>query len=428
MLDRPNVNGPGASSAGEPTSPRLTRRRVLSQAAAGAGALTSASWLLAGCGGSSSGSEGGSSSDPSMPIASQSSPLTNPIFSDNKPIASGLTPEQGPLVIYDWADYLSPAVVKSFEERYGVKAQVSNFASIDEAVNKVHSGAVAADVWVPDVNHIYAFVQSKLIQPINHSYIPNLSGVIPAAADPWYDKGSRYSTPNFINTYGISWRNDLVNLDPDSLPNPYEVYWKSPTSTVIGMLNPDPYSSIAMSMLRSGAKHLDEIHEDQINSAAAELAKLDHVKWQYTCFQPLASGVEQLAYCFNGDMIQIPHYLSGGTPLTSVSYAYPKDGRGYMANDLWVIPKSAKNPVLAHLFMNHFLELESAISNFRDVGYQTMLSSLTLEKLKAANVGDPYAVEMTYVPDIVQQNGITTPIFTAEQLQWFTKAYTGLTS
>ena len=135
-----------------------------------------------------------------------------------------------------------------------------------------------------------------------------------------------------------------------------------------------------------------------------------------------------MAYCFNGDMIQIPHYLSSGTPLTSVSFAFPKDGRGYMANDLWVIPRSAKNPVLAHLFMNHFLELDSAISNFRDVGYQTMLSSLTLDKLKAANVGDPYAVEMAYAPSIVQKNGITTPIFTAQQLQWFTQAFTGLTS
>ena len=59
-----------------------------------------------------------------------------------------------------------------------------------------------------------------------------------------------------------------------------------------------------------------------------------------------------------------------------------------MLNDCWVIPKSAKNPVLAHLFMNHFLEMQSAIDNFRDVGYQTMLKDLTIEKLNAAKVAE----------------------------------------
>ena len=122
------------------------------------------------------------------------------MFSDNKPIASGKSPEKGPLIIYDWAFYLSSAVVKSFEQKYGVKAQVTTFATIDEAINKVVSGAITPDVWVPDAEHIYQLVQAKLIQPINHSYVPNLDTAIPAAGDPWYDKGARYTSPNFINT------------------------------------------------------------------------------------------------------------------------------------------------------------------------------------------------------------------------------------
>ena len=49
-------------------------------------------------------------------------------------IASVKAPEAGPLIIYDWDYYLSPAVIKSFEEKYNVKAQLTPFASIDEAV------------------------------------------------------------------------------------------------------------------------------------------------------------------------------------------------------------------------------------------------------------------------------------------------------
>ena len=40
-------------------------------------------------------------------------------------------------MIYDWSFYLSPAVVKSFEQKYGVSARVTTVTRIDEAINKV---------------------------------------------------------------------------------------------------------------------------------------------------------------------------------------------------------------------------------------------------------------------------------------------------
>ncbi|MGH2856847.1 MAG: ABC transporter substrate-binding protein, partial [Solirubrobacteraceae bacterium] len=280
--------------------PCLTRRAMLRRAGGGAAALGGA-WLLAACGGSnsssassassaSSGSAGtgsaaaGSSSSASaadMPIASKSNPLILPISSDNRAIPSGRSPEKGPLVIYDWADYLSPAVVKSFEQKYGVSAQVSNFASIDEAINKINSGTITADVWVPDANHLSALVAAKLIQPINHSYIPNLNDVIPAAGDPWYDQGARYTTPNFINLFGIQWRNDLIKIAPGSLPNPWDVFWKVPANTAIGMVNAAADDAISMAMLRNGAKTLDTITPSQVSDAVAALKELKSVKWQY---------------------------------------------------------------------------------------------------------------------------------------------------
>jgi len=428
---------PGRETADRmpPSPPRaggITRRTALRRAGSGVAALGGASWLLAACGGSSGG--GGSagsiptSKDPSLPLASKGHPVTLPITSDNKPIPSGKSPEKGPLQIYDWADYLSPAVVKSFEERYGVQAQVSNFATIDEAINKVHSGAVNADVWVPDANRILQLSQAKLIQPINHSYIPNLDKAIPAAGDPWYDRGARYSTPNFINLYGIGWRNDLLKIDPASMSNPWKVFWEVPKSTTIGLVNADPEDALLMAYLRNGATSFDSFSHEAIMEAQSALQELKDVKWQYTAFQPLANATEQLYYGFNGDMVQIPHYLPKGTPLSSVSFIFPANGHGYIINDMWVIPRTAKNPVLAHLFMNHFLEEESAIANFRDEGYQTMLKGLTKEKLKAAKVAAPRAIDLAFATAEQQANGFPAPIFNSQQLIWIERAFTQLTS
>ncbi|MGH2926788.1 MAG: ABC transporter substrate-binding protein, partial [Solirubrobacteraceae bacterium] len=363
-----------------------------------------------------------------MPVASKGNPLTLPISSDNKPIPSGRSPEKGPFVIYDWADYLSPAVVKSFEQKYGVSAQVTNFASIDEALNKISSGTITADVWVPDANHMLQLVQAKLIQPINHSYIPNLNNVIPAAGDPWYDKGARYSTPNFINLFGIQWRNDLIKIDPASESNPWDVFWKVPPDTPIGLVNSAADDTLSMTMLHLGAKNFDTISQAQINAAAAALRELKSAKWQYTAFQPLASGVEKLSFGFNGDMVQLPHYLPKNVPLSATSFYFPANGYGLILNDMWVIPRSASNPVLAHLFMNHFLEEQSAIDNFRDEGYQTMLTNLTLAKLKAAKVAPDYAIEMAFATAEQQANGLPSPIYKPEQLLALERAFTQLTA
>ena len=404
----------------------MTRRTMLRRSVGGAAALAGSSWLLAACGSSSS-STSSAKSNPALPISTKKRPITLPIFSDNKPIASGHSPEKGPLIIYDWAFYLSPAVVKSFEQKYGVTAQVTTFATIDEAINKVASGAITPDVWVPDAEHIYEFVRSKLIQPINHSYVPNLDTVIPAAGDPWYDKGARYTSPNFINTNGIGWRNDLIKIDPASMSNPWDVFWNAPTSTPMGMLNDTASDPIGMSLIRNG-NDLESVTYADITAAAHELSLLNHVKWQYTSYQPLATGVEKLVYAFNGDFAVIGSYLPKSVPLSAVSYYFPTDGRGVIINDCWVIPKSAKHPVLGHLFMNHFLEMQSAIDNFRDVGYQTMLTDLTIDKLKAAKVAKPQEIEMAFSPPAFQNNGIPIPTWNTQQRAWIEQAFAQLTA
>jgi spermidine/putrescine transport system substrate-binding protein len=407
----------------------MTRRTMLHRSMGGAAALAGSSWLLAACGSSSSsgGTSSGAKSSPDLPISSKTRPITLPISSDNKPIPSGRSPEKGPLIIYDWAYYLSPAVVKSFKERYGVDAQVTTFASIDEALNKVASGAITPDVWVPDSEHVYQFAQSKLIQPINHSYIPNLVGAIPAAGNPWYDRGARYSTPNFINTFGIGWRNDLIKIDPASMSNPWNVFWNVPDGTPMGMLNDSAYDAIGMSLIRNGSD-LESVSQADISNAAHELSLLKSVKWQYTSFQPIATGVQKLAYAFNGDYAIIGSYLPKSVPLSAVSYYFPEAGNGVILNDCWVIPKSAKNPVLGHLFMNHFLELQSTIDNFRDVGYQTMLKDLTLDKLMAEKVAAPHEIEMAFSPPAFQNNGTPIPTWNRQQLAAIEQEFAQLTA
>ena len=138
-----------------------------------------------------------------------------------------MQPEKGPLQLYNWIEYINPAVVKAFEKKYGVRVQISTFNTIDEAVAKLDSGAVQFDVFVPELVYLEQLVVGKILQPINLSYIPNLkANVWPALNNPWYDVGARYTVPYTIYTTGIGWRTDkLPGFDPAKMSTPWSALW-----------------------------------------------------------------------------------------------------------------------------------------------------------------------------------------------------------
>src|SRR4051794_29129080 len=126
--------------------PALDRRTLLRNAAALGISVPALGALLEACADAPTGSGNGGTSTPTkLQIASPDHPVTWDIAADNQPIADGLAPEKGPLLVYNYADYLGPAVLKSFEEKYGVDVKVSTFNDTDEAITKIRTGAVPFD-------------------------------------------------------------------------------------------------------------------------------------------------------------------------------------------------------------------------------------------------------------------------------------------
>ena len=64
-------------------------------------------------------------------------------------------------------------------------------------------------------------------------------------------------------------------------------------------------------------------------------------------------------------------------------YWFPSDGKGLVDNDMLVTLKGGKNPVLAHLFINHMLNPEVAKENFSAIGYQPPQNTITPDSLVA---------------------------------------------
>jgi spermidine/putrescine transport system substrate-binding protein len=371
-----------------------TRRRFLQRGAAGALALSAAGSLAACADTTVPGGQSPHLSPGGLPLARPGNPVALPIYPDNPRIASGLEPEQGPLQLYNWAEYLNVTVVKSFEKRYGVGVELSTFSTIDEAVAKLATGAVGYDVFVPTQPTISLLVAGKILQPLNLSYIPNLrANVWPSLANPWYDAGSRYTVPYTVFTTGIGWRNDfLPNYDPSVLANPYESFWQATDiSGRVGLLD-DEREGLAMALLRNGVTDVNTGSKPQIEGARdalKELIEKVNLRFYTNEYQHLADGSIWLHQAWSGDMAAIAYYLPQGTKPSQVSYWWPEDGRGLMGNDTLAILKGAANPVLAHLFLDHLLDPEVAFENFEFTGYQQPLNAMTPEKVVESELVPP---------------------------------------
>ena len=354
----------------------------------------------------------------------QHRPVTLPIYADNKPIAGGLKPEKGPLQLYNWIQYINTDVVHAFEKKYGVGVQISTFTTIDEAVAKIASGEVQFDVFVPELVFLERLAVGKVLQPLNLSYIPNLkANVWPSLANPWYDVGSRYTVPYTVYTTGIGWRADkLPGFDPAKLSNPWSALWvEGPKiSGKVGLLD-DQHEGLTMGLLHNGVTDVNTSDPKAITAAQKALTQLvssANLKFDTNEYQHLADGSLWLHQAWSGDMASTPAYAPQGTPATAFAYWWPTDGRGPIDNDTMAVLRGAKNPVLAHLFLNHLLNTEQVFKNFTFTYYQQPINAMTPEALVKQNLVAPN-LRNTIIREAQFKNGLVQgPLSQAGEVLW----------
>jgi spermidine/putrescine transport system substrate-binding protein len=360
------------------------RREFLQRAAATGVALPSLAAILAACGGSASQTGGDGGAPQTVPIAAPDNPVTLPLYDDVPAIADGLSPEKGPLRIYNWNDYVYKKVLNKFQDEYGVEIEFTQFSGMSDAISRISSGSVEFDLFWPTLENLGKLVAAKLLQPLNHSYLPNVANVWPELQDPFYDRGSRYSVPYLTWKTGIGYRADHVD-DPASLSNPLDVFWNDAYAGKIGVL--DEYrETIAYALLHLGTTDINTTSAADLDAAKEDLLKLVplQVDTAGSDYQMLADESSWVRLSWSGNMNYTRWYLPKDTPVSVLGYYYPPDGGWEVSNDMMVISKDAKNPVLAHTFINYLLDHDIGLLNFSYEGFQPPFSGVSDEDFMKA--------------------------------------------
>jgi spermidine/putrescine transport system substrate-binding protein len=344
--------------------------------------------LLAACGGDNGGASGGAE----LQLARPDNPVTLPIFDDNPMIESGLEPENGTLKIYNWVEYLWKKKLNEFGKKYGVKVELTTFATMDEAIAKLSSGATDFDVFFPTPDRLSRLALGKVIQPLNREYIPNLSNMWQTFEDPFYDQGAQYTVPYTVYTTGIGYRTDKVKGTPADLDNPYDFYWDSSAKGKVWVLD-DSREAISAMLLRDGITDLNTEDPAQIEAAKEHLLSLTdavNVKYSTEDYTKLPEGAAWIHQAWSGSMVAAPYYLPKGVGSDVLGYWYPEDGGGPIGVDQMAVLSSAKNPVLAHHFLDFMLDETNSYDNFAQfVGYQPPLNAINPDRLVADEVVPP---------------------------------------
>ena len=345
-----------------------------------------------------------------LPLPRPDNAVTWAITDTNKPIADGRPAERGSLSVYNYADYIDPALIKKFQKQFGASVQIATYNSSDEAIAKLASGAVAFDVIIGLTgSNIVDLIAQRLLQPLNHSYLPNLAkNIWPELQDPFYDRGSRYTVPYTVWSDGIGWRNDKVKEDIAGMDVPWDIFWHSKAYRgLVGILD-DKRDALSMPLqrdaMRTGARpDLNTESAALVNGAETELAELDNIcnpKITITDYQTLPEAKTVLHQSWSGDLLSAAfYYLPKGVKADVLSYWAP-DQNGVVQNDFLCIGRAAKSPVLAHQFLNFVLDEKNAYSNFVDfTGYTPPQNAIDAESLIKAGLIPKSLTEAVVRPD-----------------------------
>jgi spermidine/putrescine transport system substrate-binding protein len=317
--------------------------------------------LLAACGAASTG--GGEQAAP----AEQEQAA--PVEQEEAAAGSGeLAPE---LSVYNWADYIDEAVLKNYEQEYGVKIIYDNFASNEDMLAKLQAGATGYDVIFPSSYLVPTMSELGLLAEIDHNNIPNLKNIDPLFLNIPDDPGNKHCVPYQWGTTGIGYRTDVFG---EEVPNSWaylfdpEMAKKWAEAGGINVLNDQrELLGAALKYLGYSLNDTDEAHlqaaKDVILKVKPFIKSFNSEDYDESLLVPKEVVI---SHAWNGDVAQAASKtIDEESGLSPWAYAVPKEGGFIWADQICVTSFSQRKATAEH-FINYLLDAENgaAITNY----------------------------------------------------------------
>ena len=275
---------------------------------------------------------------------------------------SALPYEGQTLHVYNWGEYTGENLLNDFEAKTGAKVVMENFDSNEQMYIKVANGETY-DVLVPSDYMIQRLIGEDYLQKLDKTKLDCMDKLCEDVIGLPYDPNNDYSIPYFWGTVGIVYDKNQVDIE-DLEREGFEIFRDPKYRGNIYLYDSERDSfmmalkALGYSMNTSSEKELQEAYEWLVN--CVQTMKPEIVTDEI--IDNMAQGRKALGLIYSGDAAYVM------AENEDMGYYLPESGTN-LWSDAMVIPANAKNPELAHEFINFVSDYEGAYDNSSFVGY-----------------------------------------------------------
>lgn len=275
---------------------------------------------------------------------------------------SALPYEGQTLHVYNWGEYTGENLLNDFEAKTGAKVVMENFDSNEQMYIKVANGETY-DVLVPSDYMIQRLIGEDYLQKLDKTKLDCMDKLCEGVIGLPYDPNNDYSIPYFWGTVGIVYDKNQVDIE-DLEREGFEIFRDPKYRGNIYLYDSERDSfmmalkALGYSMNTSSEKELQEAYEWLVS--CVQTMKPEIVTDEI--IDNMAQGRKALGLIYSGDAAYVM------AENEDMGYYLPESGTN-LWSDAMVIPANAKNPELAHEFINFVSDYEGAYDNSSFVGY-----------------------------------------------------------
>ena len=292
------------------------------------------------------------------------------------------------LHIYNWGEYTGENIISDFEEETGCTVVMENFDSNEQLYIKVANGE-SYDILVPSDYMIQRLIDEGYLQKLDYSRLDCMDNLCESVLNLPYDPENEYSVPYFWGAVGIVYDKTKVDLE-DLEKEGFAIFLDEKYKGDIYLYDSERDSfmmalkSLGYSMNTESEKELEEAYHWLVQCVQTMEPEIvtDEI------IDNMAQGRKALGLIYSGDAAYVM------SENEDRGYYLPESGTN-LWSDAMVIPQNAKNPELAHEFINFVSDYDGAYDNSSYVGY-TSPNQEVMDELSGE--GGDYEEINAYIP------------------------------
>lgn len=253
------------------------------------------------------------------------------------------------LNLFAWSEYVPQSVLDAFTAETGIEVNYESFASNEEMLAKLLSGAAGYDVIQPSEYVVEALVKEKQLLPLDHARLPNLKNIGKEYSGRPHDPDLAYSVPYMQGTVGIVVNTDRVKEPVTGFGDVFQDKYRGRI-----VILDDAREIVGWALATQGIG-VDGVTVENLEKARPILAgwlPLVRVYDSDSPKTPLLNGDVDLGVVWSGEAAILIREQPG-----SFAYVLPSEGT-HMFIDSLAIPKGAAHVDAAHRFIDYVLRPE----------------------------------------------------------------------